>query len=208
MADPADLETCIYLLKNLVPVLRSALLLARFGAREQLEDHANPLTKFAGKVFSQNDEDGITLEILRRIGLANGTFAEFGVGNGLENNTLVLAAAGWSGFWVGAEELAFDCNPGRVAEPQFTFIRQWITLKSIADLHTQGLAAIRRAACDVISLDLDGNDFYLGRNCWVREFCPRSLSWSTTPSFGRRLSSRLLTTRTIAGWKTTILGPA
>jgi hypothetical protein len=194
MADPADLETCIYLLKNLVPVLRSALLLARFGAREQLEDHAKPLTKFAGKVFSQNDEDGITLEILRRIGLAN--------------NTLVLAAAGWSGFWVGAEELAFDCNPGRVAEPQFTFIRQWITLKSIADLHTQGLAAIRRAACDVISLDLDGNDFYLGRNCWVREFCPRSLSWSTTPSFGRRLSSRLLTTRTIAGWKTTILGPA
>jgi hypothetical protein len=29
-----------------------------------------------------------------------GTFAEFGVGNGLENNTLILLASGWRGFWI------------------------------------------------------------------------------------------------------------
>ena len=47
------------------------------------------------KCFSQTDEDGITIEILRRIGcLEKGTFAEFGPGDGMENNTLILKSLG------------------------------------------------------------------------------------------------------------------
>jgi len=57
--------------------------------------HPNPLNAFGKKCYSQTDEDGITLEILRRIDcLRNGTYAEYGVGDGTENNTLVLAALG------------------------------------------------------------------------------------------------------------------
>ena len=42
--------------------------------------------KYAMKHFSQSDEDGITLEICRRLGLGGeSTFFEIGVGNGLEN---------------------------------------------------------------------------------------------------------------------------
>src|SRR5437016_4741195 len=59
----------------------------------------NPLNRFGAKYFSQADEDGITLEIVRRLGITVGTFAELGVGNGLENNTLILLANGWRGFW-------------------------------------------------------------------------------------------------------------
>ena len=33
------------------------------------ERHANPMNRFGRKVFSQTDEEGITLEILGRIGL-------------------------------------------------------------------------------------------------------------------------------------------
>src|SRR5947209_3607764 len=61
----------------------------------------NPLNRFGGKYFSQADEDGITLEIIKRLGIKTGTFAELGVGNGLENNTLILLANGWRGFWIG-----------------------------------------------------------------------------------------------------------
>src|SRR4051794_18750785 len=50
----------------------------------------NPLVRSGAKYFSQNDEDGILLEILRRIGLEKGVAAELGIGNGLENNTLIL----------------------------------------------------------------------------------------------------------------------
>ena len=37
---------------------------------------------------SQNEEDGILAEVFRRIGIISKTFFEFGVGNGLQNNTL------------------------------------------------------------------------------------------------------------------------
>jgi hypothetical protein len=125
-----------------------------------LQNHDNPLQKYGGKVYSQNDEDGITFELLRRLGFNTGVFAEFGVGNGVENNTLALVAAGWSGHWVGGRDLAFETNPGQVAEPNFHFRKAWITRSNIVDLHRDGLARIRRPGCDLISLDLDGNDYY------------------------------------------------
>jgi hypothetical protein len=94
--------------------------------------HPNPLNAFGGKCFSQTDEDGITLEILTRLKcIDNGTFAEFGVGNGTENNTLILKALGWKGFWVGGEDLAFE-----IKEPEeiFSYFKAWITLENIDGL--------------------------------------------------------------------------
>jgi hypothetical protein len=137
--------------------------LTRYAGNAQLQNHPNPLLKFGGKVFSQNDEDGITFEILRRIGVADGVFAEFGVGNGVENNTLALAAAGWSGFWVGGEDLAFETNPEQSTAPNFHYRKAWITKAAIVELYRDGLALIRKSGCDLISLDLDGNDFHFVR---------------------------------------------
>ena len=67
--------------------------------------YINPLNKFGKKCFSQNDEDGITVEIAKRLGIT-GKYLEFGVGDGLECNTLVLHSLGWKGMWVGDEKLA------------------------------------------------------------------------------------------------------
>jgi hypothetical protein len=55
-------------------------------------------------VFSQDGEDGIILEILRRVGVKSRRFLEIGVGNGLENNTAFLLYQGWSGMWIEASE--------------------------------------------------------------------------------------------------------
>ena len=74
------------------------------------KQHPNPLNSYGKKGFSQTDEDGITLEIIRRIGIKKGIFAEFGPGDGTENNTISLAALGWKGFWVGSENLKFKYN--------------------------------------------------------------------------------------------------
>ena len=83
--------------------LRNEVLQSR-NLRLSGRSHPNPLNRFGRKCFSQSNEDGITLEILRRIGrLGPGAYTEFGVGNGAENNTLILAAMGWKGFWVGNE---------------------------------------------------------------------------------------------------------
>lgn len=91
----------------------------------------NPLSRFGAKYFSQTDEDGITLEIVKRLGIANGTFVELGVGDGLENNTLILLAMGWRGFWIGGEDLCFNhkLNPQR-----FAFLKAFVTLENVIPL--------------------------------------------------------------------------
>jgi hypothetical protein len=119
--------------------------------------HANPLNKFGKKCFSQSDEDGLTLEIIRRMGIGSGVYAEFGVGDGLENNTLILAALKWRGFWVGGQDLVFRHE----GLSNFSYIKNWITLDNILELIAASLNKIRSTEIDVVSLDLDGNDFYL-----------------------------------------------
>ena len=120
---------------------------------------ANPLNAFGAKAYSQSDEDGITLEILRRIGQEQGgVYGEFGVGDGTENNSLVLAALGWKGFWVGGQDLAVQVPP--VEQQTFVYQKAWITLDNIVALARSGLKAVAADAPDVLSLDLDGNDIY------------------------------------------------
>ena len=124
--------------------------------------HPNPLNTFGKKCYSQTDEDGITLEILRRIDcLKNGTYGEYGVGNGTENNSLVLAALGWRGFWVGGETLLPNINQGR--GNKFCYVKDWITLDNIVKITSRCLQQIERDTIDVISIDLDGNDIHLIR---------------------------------------------
>jgi hypothetical protein len=134
--------------------------------------HPNPLNKFGKKCFSQTDEDGITLEILKRIKqLDDGAYAEFGVGDGTENNTLILAALGWKGFWVGGEKLKIDI--GKACHKRFAYLRDWITLENILDLTKKGCAEIDSVGLDVVSLDLDGNDIYFVEELLGNGFKPK-----------------------------------
>ena len=127
-----------------------------FQTKQLQAAHKNPLNSFGKKCFSQTDEDGITLEIVRRLGLSNGVYAEFGVGNGLENNTLILAACGWKGFWVGGEDLVFDFSKAT----KFHNIQAWITIDNVLAYAHSGMKALGASEIDILSLDLDGNDIY------------------------------------------------
>src|SRR5262245_52344965 len=63
---------------------------------------ANPLNAHSRRFFSQNDEDGILLEILRRLEISGSfVFLEFGVGDGTQCNTIILLGLGWRGLWIG-----------------------------------------------------------------------------------------------------------
>ncbi|MGA2776336.1 MAG: hypothetical protein ABSF94_02190 [Steroidobacteraceae bacterium] len=155
---------------NQLRTLRDLILFQQ--TKELQAAHPNPLNKFGRKCFSQSDEDGITLEILRRIGvLTGGVYAEFGVGNGTENNSLVLAAMGWRGFWVGGESLCFDYK--RISGKKFAYIKDWITRENIVALANRGLTMIGAKALDVISLDLDGNDIYLAETLLSQNLRPK-----------------------------------
>ncbi|GAB7564144.1 hypothetical protein LG202_21830 [Methylobacillus methanolivorans] len=134
------------------------LRLLRYTGQEALRKHPNPLSRHAAKVYSQNEEDGITFEILRRLELQEGVFAEYGVGDGTENNTLSLLASNWRGFWIGNQDLAFPVT--REPETGFYYSKEWVTRDNITELYSAGLKAIGEYACNLVSMDLDGNDWH------------------------------------------------
>jgi len=118
----------------------------------------NRLEIYGYKVYSQGDEDGIIDAIFHRLGIDTGTFAEIGVENGLECNTLLLLHQGWKGFW-------FEANEDYVKQIQEKF-------SSVKDLGV-GVGKVTReninevfknagiTELDFLSIDIDGMDIYL-----------------------------------------------
>jgi hypothetical protein len=126
-------------------------------AKQEQAAHTNPLNRRAAKCFSQTDEDGITLEILRRINaLDKGTYIEFGPGDGMENNTLILASLGWRGSWIGGQDLAWRYRPCK----KLLFQKEWVTLDTIPAAVARACEHLAVDTVDVVSMDLDGNDIY------------------------------------------------
>lgn len=127
---------------------------ARFGDPLRLE-------RFGFKTYSQYDDDGIIEEIFRRIGTTEKTFVEFGAETGIENNTVKLLLEGWKGLWI-------EADPKHVAA-----IR-----RSFSDVVQSGRLTVQEALItaenvdsvigqwgsgeiDLLSIDVDGNDYYL-----------------------------------------------
>jgi hypothetical protein len=117
--------------------------------------YADPrrLLASAFQVSSQNGEDGILMEIFRRIGATDRRFVEIGVGNGRENNTAFLVSQGWTGVWV-------DCDAGftevlsraRVAPSVVTPVVSYVTPENAAAIiQNAGVPA----EFDLLSIDTD-----------------------------------------------------
>jgi Tfp pilus assembly protein PilF len=120
------------------------------------------LPQFGAKAYSQSDEDGIIAEIFRRVGSPNRTFIEFGVGCGLENNTLALLQSGWRGLWIeanAADVAAIRTKLAcRVESGQLRIENQFITRENINALLTN---AGPGPDLDLLSIDVDGNDYWI-----------------------------------------------
>lgn len=139
----------------------------------------NPLDAYARKIFSQSDEDGITLEICRRIGISGSTCLEIGCGNGLENNTLVLLAQGWKAIWFDGVPLAFDA----MINPKLLFhSQQFVTRENLLELISLAPESLR-VQIDLISIDIDGNDGYLIEECLINGLRPSVYIVETNESF-------------------------
>ena len=120
------------------------------------------LTLSGHKVYSQCDEDGIIREIFQRIGQTNKTFVEFGVGDGLENNTLALLFDGWQGLWIeGSDRLAGSIRDGlknTIGSGRLQVINTFVTRDNINGLIS---SALDEREIDLLSIDIDGNDFHV-----------------------------------------------
>jgi len=134
--------------------------------RDILRDarYADPLRleRCGRKLYSQNDEDGIIAEIFRRIGERSRRFVEIGVEQGTENNTLALLYGGWSGVWVeGVEPYVRAIRerfPRWTADGRLRVVPAIVTAENVDSLL---LAADAGGEVDLLSIDIDGNDYYV-----------------------------------------------
>lgn len=114
------------------------------------------------KIYSQNDEDGLIREIFNRVGVTNKLFVEFGVGDGLENNSLALLFDGWSGLWIEgsghASSRIQENFTNTLRSGRLKLIHSFITKDNIDGLIS---SAISEKEIDFLSIDIDGNDFHI-----------------------------------------------
>jgi len=132
-------------------------------------DNINSLENKSISVFSQGGEDGITLEIIKRMDIKLGTFVEFGAGDGLENNSLILIALGWKGVWIDAKKL-------EITFPLTGPVRygcHWITASNVVNILDKELQYHSILNVDLLSLDLDGNDYWILQNLLLSHFKPK-----------------------------------
>lgn len=131
--------------------------------------------------MSQLDEDSIIQNIIGRIQSSDfevsGSFVEFGVGDGLENNTLSLLMKGWRGIWVGNEKLNLEIPT--TPEVRLKYVKDWVTLDTLKQRILPVIQEDIGLEPDLVSMDLDGNDYHFTEfllkhgvkpKIWVQEY--------------------------------------
>ena len=109
-------------------------------------------------VVSQNEEDGLLLEIFRQIGITNRRFVEIGCGVNGGNSGFLAQECGWNGLMIDAQQAAVD-----------TVAIRYATEDVIAECHKMSRENINTVLgkagftgeIDLLSVDVDGNDFWL-----------------------------------------------
>jgi hypothetical protein len=106
--------------------------------------------KYGRRLTSQNDEDGILAYLFGKI--RGGSFVEIGVGPGaeaLEGNCVALERRGWHGMLIDQAG-----GPG-------------VVVARVTAMNVNGLLG-RNASPDLLSIDVDGQDFWIWMNVQCR----------------------------------------
>ena len=134
--------------------------LARRVAGDPPATDAPDLTRYELRVFSQNGEDGVLAEIVRRSGAPGRTFVEFGAADGVQNNCAVLAdVLGWSGLLMdGGDEEHAGLARRYAANPRVRTAQAIVTPANVESLFR---AQAVPEEPDVVSIDVDGQDYWI-----------------------------------------------
>ena len=107
---------------------------------------------------SQNDEDGLVLALMKRIGFTNRRFVELGCGMNGGNSGFLASELGWHGLMVDARDDAIRKISIRFAGHDVTAKHRHLTREDVNEFITEcGFAG----EIDVLSIDIDGMDYWI-----------------------------------------------
>jgi hypothetical protein len=130
------------------------------------------LSGFELRGYSQNGEDGVLAEILRRVGAPTQFFVEFGIESGVEGNCVYLSdVARWSGLFMEADDQMYRMLERKYApHPGVRTQQALVTPQNIEDLLRAGEVPLEP---DVVSIDVDGSDYWVWEA--IEQYRPRVL---------------------------------
>jgi hypothetical protein len=151
------------------------------------------LEHFEARRRSQNGEDGVIAEILRRIGAPRRFFVEFGAETGAEGNCAALAEDGWAG-------LLIEADPAKFAALEATWRHRNDIATREAAVEPETVERLFAEAgvppdLDVLSIDVDSTDWHIWRA--LTSFEPRLVVIEYNA--GLPLDRRLVQPRELAG---------
>jgi len=140
------------------------------GAATPATSAGQPLTRFERRVFSQNGEDGVLAELLRRVGAGSRWFVEFGTENGAEGNCVFLAdVLGWPGLFIEGDECSYAALERRYSGNASVHTqRAVVSPDNVEELFARAGVPPEPA---VLSIDVDGNDYWIWRA--ITSYSPR-----------------------------------
>jgi hypothetical protein len=142
------------------------------------------LEPYRRNVTSQNGEDGIIERIFEIVGATNRWCVEFGAWDGkLYSNTWnLIANHGWTGVLIEGERDRFEDLKRSYADlPERThLVNCFVTLEPGARLDDLMQQAGAPEDCDLLSIDIDGNDWHIWNS--LARFRPRVVVIECNPS--------------------------
>ena len=147
------------------------------------------ISKFGIKIYSQNEEDGIILYILKHIGIRTKKFIEIGSESGTEcNTTNLLKYFDWSGMQIESDKGLYNNAKIQLKKnlrekiKNVKLVNSFVTKKNINKIIKKNF----KKEVDLLSIDIDGNDFWI----WKEINCikPRLVVVEYNSFFGPTLS--------------------
>jgi hypothetical protein len=149
--------------------------------------NSNRLNKYEFSIRSQDGGDGIIREIFNRIGVVNKQFVEFGVGDGLQNNTAALLLDEWKGVWFEGDPHNYRTVEKNlknfIDKKQLNLIPAFVTAENIEKLFVENKVG---KELDFLSIDIDGNDYWVWKS--IKTFKPRVVVLEYNASYGPYIS--------------------
>lgn len=133
------------------------------------------LSNFRKDYYSQNGEDGVVAEILRRLGMGRGFCVEFGAWDGthLSNTYRLVKSEGWDGLYIEADPRKFEdlLQNEMVAIGRITPVNTLVT--SVGEDCLDKILARHNVRKDfeLLSIDIDGADLDVWEG--VRDYHPK-----------------------------------
>jgi hypothetical protein len=126
----------------------------------RLEPRPTDLAPFELSIFSQNGEDGVIAEIVRRIGANDAFFVEVGASPNEANCLLLADAFNWRGLFLESSGNEYRGLSRKYAGvPRIQVVQAHVTRANFSGdvLKSNGVPS----NFDLLSIDIDGNDYWV-----------------------------------------------